>query len=99
MPDDQEWEDYFAMIDDVHSHVRATRREVEIDDDPMHLRMGYKDPVTDKTWRIRLTKVKESFGPGVSRTEGFTGLAAECVKTHEGRLRLANLPLGEQAVS
>lgn len=96
---DTEWEDLFAMLDDVHAHVRATGREVEVHDDPFRLRLGYRDPVTDKTWRIRLTRTKEAFGPSDDPRANRSGLYCELIKTAEGRRRLANLPLASAPVA
>ena len=40
-----EYEDLAVMLDNVHAHVRATGRQVELDDDPWRRQLGYKDPV------------------------------------------------------
>ena len=83
-----EYEDLAVMLDNVHAHVRATGRQVELDDDPWRRQLGYKDPVEGKTWRIGLTKVKAAISSpeNLSRNQ----LAWDLMRTAEGRLQLAN---------
>lgn len=55
-----EWTNLFAMIEDLHAHVRTTGRPVVMDDDPRARKVGYRDPDTGKVWKISLLNMKLS---------------------------------------
>lgn len=84
------WDNFVAMIDDVHAHVLSTQRAVLLSDDPRARRFGYEDPVTGRLWRIPLTAAKNSLVP--PRDERMQAWAI-LVRTSEGRLQLANMVL------
>ena len=86
---DQEYQDIFVMLEDVHSHVRLTGRPVALDDNPLTRRLGYKDNLEGKSWQISLGKVKQSIDarPPVEST------VRKLLSTAAGRLLLANQPL------
>jgi hypothetical protein len=87
-----DWTDLFAMLDDIHAHVRATGRPVEIAEEPLARGFGFVDPDTGKAWKIGFTLAKNALTTGQPRSErqAFT---AKMMQSPEGRRALANLPL------
>lgn len=62
-----QWTDMIAMIEDIRNHVKTTGKPVEIDDDPLHRRLGYRDG--EKTWWISFTDAKKTLAthPAISK--------------------------------
>lgn len=55
-----DWEDIYAMMEDIVSHVERTGEVVRLFDNPMTLRIGFA--CKTKVWQIRLIKLKASLG-------------------------------------
>lgn len=85
---------------DMAEHVKATKRPVVLDDDPLRLRFGFHDPESGTVWQIGFVRVLESL-LSPKKLAGMTeeqraidDRAHETImhlfRTPEGRLCLAN---------
>ena len=61
------WDNLYAMLEDIVTHVDRTGETVRVADDPMTRRIGYA--CETKSWEISLTKVKGSLGTQPEKAE------------------------------
>jgi hypothetical protein len=77
------WEDLYAMMEDIVTHVDRTGETVRVADDPMLRRLGFA--CETKVWQINLTKVRGSLGTQPEKAE----LLRPYLATTAGRATIA----------
>jgi hypothetical protein len=80
----REWDSFPDMLEDIWAHRRETGQDVEVFDDPMARKLGYK--TATRFWQISLTNARRHINDDLRRQ--FIG---EMLQTVESRLKLGNL--------
>lgn len=57
---DNNWDDLFAMLDDMKIHAFNNGGAIIQEDNPLQLKFGYRCTNTNKTWSIRIHNIKNS---------------------------------------
>ena len=66
-PASDNWDDVWAMMDDIREHAKNNGRAVINEDRPHQLRFGWRCTNTNKTWSISLSHFKNSAGPNTEK--------------------------------
>jgi hypothetical protein len=82
---DDNWDDLFAMFDDIREHAKNNDRAVIEEDRPHQLRLAWRCTNTNKTWSIRITNVKKSLGNSEPSRKELVGRA---IMTQDGKIAL-----------
>jgi hypothetical protein len=79
------WDDLFAMFDDIREHAKNNDRAVIEEDRPRQLRLAWRCTNTNKTWSIKIANVKKiikrrrSFETRISRASNYDSRWQNCI--------------------
>jgi hypothetical protein len=82
---DDNWDDLFAMFDDIREHSKNNGRVVIEEDRPHQLRLAWRCTNTNKTWSIRIANVKKSLNESDPSRKELMGRA---IMTQDGKIAL-----------
>jgi hypothetical protein len=93
---DDNWEDFFFMLDDMRAHAAANGQAIVEEDRPLQLRLAFRCKNTQKTWSIRITNVKKSLkqeqdAGNASKADVFS----RAIMTQEGKKSLVSVINGK----
>ena len=91
---DDNWDNLFAMLDDMKVYAANNGRAIIQEDKPFQLRLGYRCTNTNKTWSIKITNMKRSLAEAeksgnVDKALVFT-MAMQTQQGKENLLKIIN---------